>query len=186
MCEWLIEWISGESEGAVSPQVHEPARDEWPRAVWPHHHHERRHPGLLPERGLVQTGLLPPQLFLLSVRDDLCAGQLLNTQGRKKRRAERMTHAQIFFTKNVWSWNLDVYTHPFLQRRVVQLQKSWQTYNQSPSPIPPPNQLTRTGHHSPFKIKSCRKGTKITQKPSIFSFFLLFCVVNLFIIKLKK
>lgn len=49
-------------------QVHEQARDELPRTLRPHHHHERRHPGLLSEGRLVQTGLLPPVLLLLSLR----------------------------------------------------------------------------------------------------------------------
>lgn len=49
-------------------QVHEQACDEQSWALRPHHHHERRHPGLLSEGRLVQTGLLPPVLLLLSLR----------------------------------------------------------------------------------------------------------------------
>lgn len=49
-------------------QVHEQARDELSWTLRPHHHHERRHPGLLSEGRLVQTGLLPPVLLLLSLR----------------------------------------------------------------------------------------------------------------------
>lgn len=48
-------------------QVHEPACDELSRTLWPNDHHERRHSGLLSERGLVQTGVLPPLVLLLSL-----------------------------------------------------------------------------------------------------------------------
>ncbi|XP_072737355.1 protein cornichon homolog 2 isoform X2 [Ciconia boyciana] len=40
-------------------------------------HHGRRHPGLLPEGGLVQAGLLPPLLLLLPVQYGVHTGELL-------------------------------------------------------------------------------------------------------------
>ena len=49
-------------------QVHEAAGDVWAGAVRPHLHHERGHAQHLPEGGLGQAGILPPQLLLLLVR----------------------------------------------------------------------------------------------------------------------
>lgn len=59
---------------SVSPQVHEQTRDELPGTLRPHHHHERRHPGLLSKGGLVQAGLLPAVLLLLPLRVRLRVG----------------------------------------------------------------------------------------------------------------
>nr|KAF6395137.1 cornichon family AMPA receptor auxiliary protein 3 [Rousettus aegyptiacus] len=44
--------------------------------------HERGHPGLLPEGGLVQAGLLPPLLLLLPVLHDLHFSELLTQRPR--------------------------------------------------------------------------------------------------------
>lgn len=59
---------SGLSERvAAVMQVYEPTRDELPRTLRPNNHHERRHPGVLSKRRLVQTGFLPAVILLLSL-----------------------------------------------------------------------------------------------------------------------
>ncbi|XP_075879468.1 protein cornichon homolog 1 isoform X1 [Nelusetta ayraudi] len=89
--------------------VHEPTGDELSRTLRPDDHHERRHSGLLSEGGLVQAGILPPLVLLLSLRNDLRPGELLKwTLGLKDLHVHWTTRHYESRCWNSWTcWKTD-------------------------------------------------------------------------------